>query len=88
MRSISSYTIVRNSTYYLRVLAPKRVHHITSKREVVKSLKTDSLLESRAKVASKYHLIRKLKCMSANTSQNELQALFDEVPIINRLLIL
>jgi len=79
MRSISSYTIVRNSTYYLRVSVPKCVHHITSKREVVKSLKTDSLLESRAKVARKYHLIRKLKCMSANTSQNELQALFDEL---------
>lgn len=68
MRSISSHTIVRNSTYYPRISEPKCVHHITSKREVVKSLKTDSLLESRAKVASKYHLIRKLKCISANTS--------------------
>lgn len=79
MHQASAYTILRNRTYYLRVPVPKCVHHITSKREIVKSLKTDSLLESRAKVASKYHLIRKLKCMSANTSQNELQALFDEL---------
>lgn len=79
VHTISSYMILRNKTYYLRVAVPKCVRHITPRREIVKSLKTDSLLESRAKVASKYHLIRKLKCMSANTSQNELQALFDEL---------
>lgn len=80
MRSFSSYLIRRNQTYYLKVTVPKSVQHLTARREIVKSLGTDSLSESRDKVMGKLPLIKRLKAMNPrNTTTQVLQALFEEL---------
>ncbi|MNZ27970.1 Phage integrase family protein [compost metagenome] len=80
MRSFSSYLIRRNQTYYLKVTVPKSVQHLTARREIVKSLGTDSLSESRDKVMGKRPLIKRLKAMNPrNTTTQVLQELFDEL---------
>ncbi|WP_152599393.1 DUF6538 domain-containing protein, partial [Aeromonas aquatica] len=80
MRSQSSYLIRRNQTYYLKVTVPKSVQHLTARREIVKSLGTDSLSESRDKVMGKWPLIKRLKAMNPrNTTTHVLQELFEEL---------
>lgn len=73
------YTTLKGNIYHLRVRVPASVYHLTSKRFIWKSLHTNSSQEARCMVATKYHLIRKMKRMSSRTTFPELQALWDEL---------
>ena len=73
----TKYLQLRNNIYYFRFKIPTHLKKLTSKQEIVCSLKTDSLMDACAIIASKFSLIRLLKKMTPKI--NELQQLFDEL---------
>lgn len=73
----TKYLQLRNNTYYLRFKIPTHLRKLTSKQEVVRSLKTDSFDYACVIIASKFPLFRLLQKTTPTT--NELQQLFDEL---------
>ncbi|WP_041766051.1 DUF6538 domain-containing protein [Psychromonas ingrahamii] len=71
---------IRNNTYHFRFKIPTELKSLTSKSEIVRSLKTDSFNDACVIIATKLPLLRQLKNMtSEQTTRNELQDLFDEL---------
>jgi integrase len=87
MKYTNQYTIthtkhlqLRHNTYYFRFKIPANLNSLTSKLEIVRSLKTDSLTKACAILSSKFPLLQRLKHMTqTQITRNELQELFDEL---------
>ena len=75
----TSYIQLRSNTYYFRFKIPTHLKQYTPKRELTKSLKTDSFSLACAKVAQKLNLISKVKAMHFKRPPYELQGIFDEL---------
>jgi len=73
----TKYLQLRNNIYYFRFKIPIHLKKLTTQKEIVRSLKTDSLNDACAIISTKSTLLRLLKKMTPTT--NELQRLFDEL---------
>lgn len=77
------YIQQRNHQYYLRFKTPQNLKcYSVLPTEITKTLHTDSYTEACVKIASKLHIINRIKSMSHNTStisSPELLALYKEL---------